>query len=98
MCSSEVDLLFLLFAVSLSLRYGYYGNYSLVLGPNSSRLVEATSVFVEQVQVRGDAKKEFLLYGFLEKPALSLETNWSASKHMLVEPFGRQVTFKRCSL
>lgn len=77
-------------AFSLSVRYGYYGNYSLVLGPNSTRLMVASSVFVEQVQVRGNNKNEFFLYGFLEKPELSLETNWSASKQMLVEPYARQ--------
>ncbi|KAJ8638389.1 hypothetical protein MRB53_012656 [Persea americana] len=91
MSSQLVLPLALWICVSLSVRYGYYGNYSLVLGPNSSRLMVTTSsVFVEQVQVRSNNKNEFFLYGFSEKPELSLETNWSASKHMLVEPYARQ--------
>lgn len=88
-CTSHRN--FLLLAVSLSLRYGYYGNHHLVLGPNSSRLMKASSVFVEQIQVRGDANKGLLLYGFLEKPELSLETNWTTSNYLFVEAYGRQV-------
>lgn len=77
-------------AFSLSFRYGYYGNYHLVLGPNSSRLMETSSIFVDQIKVRGDAEKGLSLYGFLEKPELSLETNWTASNYFFVEPYHRQ--------
>ncbi|RWR82961.1 zf-C3HC4_3 domain-containing protein [Cinnamomum micranthum f. kanehirae] len=76
--------------VSVSLRYGLYGNHHLVLGPNSSRLMEASSVFVEQIRVRGDARKGLSLYGFLEKPELSLETNWTASNYLFADAYGRQ--------
>ncbi|XP_077214884.1 E3 ubiquitin-protein ligase APD2-like [Tasmannia lanceolata] len=76
--------------VSLSLRYGYYGNYQLVLGPNSSRLLKASSLFVDQIQVRDKAKKGLLLYGLLDKPELSLETHWNVSNNLFVESYCRQ--------
>ncbi|KAE9461884.1 hypothetical protein C3L33_06187, partial [Rhododendron williamsianum] len=64
-------------ALSVTLKYGYYGNRHLVLGPSSSRLLEASSVFVKQIQVRDEYEKGVSLYGFSEKPELSLEKNWS---------------------
>lgn len=86
-----IEIFFFLVAVSVSLRYGLYGNHHLVLGPNSSRLMEASSVFVEQIRVRGDARNGLSLYGFLEKPELSLETNWTASNYLFADAYGRQV-------
>ncbi|XP_058080697.1 E3 ubiquitin-protein ligase APD2-like [Magnolia sinica] len=77
-------------SVTLGIQYGFYGNCHLVLGPNSSRLVETSSVFVEQIQATGDKKRGFELYGFVEKPELSLETNWTGSKYLFVESYGRQ--------
>ncbi|XP_048226515.1 E3 ubiquitin-protein ligase APD2 isoform X3 [Ricinus communis] len=62
----------------------------MVLGPSSSRLMKASSVFVEQVEVRDDDKKGVLLYGFSEKPELSFETNWSVSDYMIVAPYSRK--------
>ncbi|KAF6137669.1 hypothetical protein GIB67_023603 [Kingdonia uniflora] len=82
--------LFLILAVSFTIRYGYYGNSNLVLGPNTSRLLKASSVFVEQVQVKDDAKKGLFLYGFGEKPKLSLETKWNASKYLVVGIYRRK--------
>ncbi|GAV84667.1 zf-C3HC4_3 domain-containing protein [Cephalotus follicularis] len=77
--------------VSVSLRYGYYGDSRMVLGPNSSRLMKASSIFVEQVEVRADDSNEgVLLYGFTEKPELSSETNWSVSNYMIVGSYNRQ--------
>ncbi|KAL7207910.1 hypothetical protein ACSBR1_029790 [Camellia fascicularis] len=76
--------------VSVTLRYGYYGNCQMVLGPSSSRLFEASSVFVKQVQVRDDDKKGVFLYGYSEKPELSLEKNWSASNYVIVASYSRK--------
>ncbi|XVF36367.1 hypothetical protein REPUB_Repub19eG0052700 [Reevesia pubescens] len=76
--------------VSVSLRYGYYGDCRMVLGPSSSRLMKASSVFVEQVEVRDENGKGALLYGFSEKPELSKETNWSISNYLIVGSYGRK--------
>ncbi|XP_044474751.1 E3 ubiquitin-protein ligase APD2-like isoform X2 [Mangifera indica] len=76
--------------VTVSLRYGYYGDCRMVLGPSASRLMKASSVFVKQVEVRDDDKKGVLLYGFCEKPELSFETNWSVSKVLIVGSYRRK--------
>ncbi|XP_073005427.1 E3 ubiquitin-protein ligase APD2-like isoform X1 [Typha latifolia] len=76
--------------VALSLRYGYYGNKRLALGPNSSWMMSASSIFVEQIQVKGEAEQGVVLHGFEEKPELSLETNWSVSKNLFVDSYGRK--------
>ncbi|KAL5844759.1 hypothetical protein ACOSQ3_010824 [Xanthoceras sorbifolium] len=76
--------------VSVSLRYGYYGDFRMVLGPSSSRLMKASSVFVEQVEVRDDDNKGAFLYGFSEKPQLTGETNWNASNFLVVRSYSRK--------
>ncbi|OAY22999.1 E3 ubiquitin-protein ligase APD2 isoform X2 [Manihot esculenta] len=76
--------------VSVTLRYGYYADRQMLLGPSSSRLMKASSVFVEQVEVRDDDKKGVILYGFYEKPELIVETNWSLSDYMIVAPYSRK--------
>lgn len=63
----------------------------MVLGPSSSRLMKASSVFVQQIEVRDDDKKEVYLYGFSEKPELTVETNWTVSKYLIVGSYSRQV-------
>lgn len=65
----------------------------MVLGPSSSRLMKASSVFVKQIEVRDDDKKGVLLYGFSEMPELSFETNWSVSNFLIIGSYGRKVTF-----
>lgn len=84
-------ILLLTFAAAVTLRYGYYGDSRMVLGPSSSRLVKASSVFVEKVEVIDDDKKGVLLYGFSEKPELSFETNWSVSNYMIVASYSQKV-------
>lgn len=74
----------------MSLRFGYYGEHQLVLGPNSSRLIPVNSLFVEQVQVKDKAKQGLLLYGFKNRPELSLETNWTLSKHLFADSYDRR--------
>lgn len=77
-----------------SLRYGYYGNYRMVLGPTSSRLMKASSLFVKQIEVKESDKKGVLLYGFDEKPELNAERNWSISSHLIVGSYGRKVILR----
>ncbi|XWS21259.1 hypothetical protein CRYUN_Cryun30bG0040300 [Craigia yunnanensis] len=62
----------------------------MVLGPSSSRLMKASSFFVEQVEVRDENGKGALLYGFSEKPELSKEANWSVSNYLNVGSYGRK--------
>ncbi|XVE94985.1 hypothetical protein REPUB_Repub02eG0057600 [Reevesia pubescens] len=76
--------------VSVSIRYGYFGNCRMVLGPSSSRLTKASSVFVEHVEVRDENGKGVLLYGFSDKPELSKEVNWSTSNYLIVGSYGRK--------
>lgn len=64
----------------------------MVLGPSSSRLMKASSVFVEQIEVRDENGKGAIIYGFSEKPELSKEANWSASNYLMVGSYGRKVT------
>lgn len=62
----------------------------MVLGPSSSRLMKASSVFVEQIEVRDENGKGAIIYGFSEKPELSKEANWSASNYLMVGSYGRK--------
>lgn len=63
----------------------------MVLGPSSSRLMKASSIFVQHIEVRDDDKKEVHLYGFSEKPELTVESNWTVSKYLIVGSYSRQV-------
>ncbi|KAG6674541.1 hypothetical protein I3843_15G043400 [Carya illinoinensis] len=76
--------------VSVSLRYGFYGDCRMMLGPSSSRLMKASSVFVEQVEVRDEDKKGVLLYAFSEKPELSCQANWNVSNYVIVRSYSRK--------
>ncbi|RWW17675.1 hypothetical protein GW17_00018385, partial [Ensete ventricosum] len=76
------------------LRYGYYGTNRLALGPNSSRMMTTSSLFVEQLQVKDEAGLGLLLYGFNDRPQLSSETNWTISSDIFVDTYSRQVPVK----
>ncbi|KAF8023190.1 hypothetical protein BT93_F0634 [Corymbia citriodora subsp. variegata] len=76
--------------VSVSLRYGYYGDSRMVIGPSSSRLIKASSLFVDRVEVRDDDRKGVSVYGFSEKPQLSYETNWTVSNYLIVGSYNRK--------
>ncbi|CAL8101628.1 unnamed protein product [Prunus armeniaca] len=76
--------------VSVSLRYGYYGDRRMELGPNSSRLMTASAVFVEHVEVRDVDRKGVSLYAFSEEPELSHQTNWTVSNYLIVGSYSRK--------
>ncbi|KAK1300833.1 hypothetical protein QJS10_CPB13g00475 [Acorus calamus] len=76
--------------VSVILRYGYYGDYQIVLGTNTSRLLKVSSVFVENIRVRDRVQQGILLYGFLEKPELTEEVTWTVSNQLFVEEYRTQ--------
>ncbi|GMI89694.1 ABERRANT POLLEN DEVELOPMENT 3 [Hibiscus trionum] len=76
--------------VSTLLRFGTYGDRPIVLGPNTSRLMKATSVFAQQVEVRDGSGKEALVYEFSDKPELSKEVNWSSSSYFIVGSYGQK--------
>ncbi|KAF4378629.1 hypothetical protein F8388_001283 [Cannabis sativa] len=74
--------------VSATLRYGYYGECRMVLGPQSSRLVKANSLFVQQVEVRNENNKGVSLYALDGKPELTSQTNWTVSKYLALGSYG----------
>ncbi|XP_010059871.1 E3 ubiquitin-protein ligase APD1 isoform X3 [Eucalyptus grandis] len=63
----------------------------MVIGPSSSRLITASSLFVDRVEVRDEARKGVSVYGFSEKPQLSYETNWTASNYLIVGSYNRKM-------
>ncbi|ESW08726.1 hypothetical protein PHAVU_009G069600 [Phaseolus vulgaris] len=73
--------------VSATLRYGYYGDSLILLGPGSSRLIRTSSVFVKQLQVASKDQNQVFLHAFSKKPELSSLTNWTASDFFLVEAY-----------
>ncbi|XP_061343287.1 E3 ubiquitin-protein ligase APD1-like isoform X3 [Gastrolobium bilobum] len=52
--------------------------------------MKASSVFVEQVEVTNEYNNGVLLYAFNKKPELSSQTNWSASKFLVVGAYSRK--------
>lgn len=62
----------------------------MVLGPGSSRLMKASSLFVNQIEVRDDDRKDVFLYGFSKKPELNSEVNWNVSNYLIVGSYGRK--------
>ncbi|KAK9097258.1 hypothetical protein Sjap_022755 [Stephania japonica] len=77
--------------VSVLIRYGYYGNSSVVLGPSASCLLQTSTVFVEGIQVRDRSKRGLVLYGFTEAPQLRSESSYSnVSKFLLVGTYRRK--------
>ncbi|KAF8023189.1 hypothetical protein BT93_F0634 [Corymbia citriodora subsp. variegata] len=62
----------------------------MVIGPSSSRLIKASSLFVDRVEVRDDDRKGVSVYGFSEKPQLSYETNWTVSNYLIVGSYNRK--------
>ncbi|KAL8141090.1 hypothetical protein V2J09_007111 [Rumex salicifolius] len=72
------------------LRYGYYASYQMVLGPSSSRLVDANPIFIKQIQFKEEAKKGVFIYGFDQRPELRLESNWFVSKYMIIGSYSHQ--------
>lgn len=62
----------------------------MILGPSSSRLVEANPLFVKEIQVRDEDNRGVSIYGFEEQPELSVESNWTVSKFVIVGAYSRQ--------
>ncbi|XP_010262861.1 PREDICTED: uncharacterized protein LOC104601271 [Nelumbo nucifera] len=69
---------FWFFAASMTLILGFYGSVNLQLGPNYSRLLQANSIFVQDIKVQelGEPKLGPILYGFTKKPPLDVEMTW----------------------
>lgn len=65
------------------------------LGPSSSRLMKASSVFVQQVEVRDVDKKGVSLYAFSEEPKLSHQANWTVSNYLIIGAYSRKVANER---
>ncbi|XP_068303092.1 E3 ubiquitin-protein ligase APD2-like isoform X1 [Pyrus communis] len=76
--------------VSVSLRYGYYGDRRMELGPSSSRLMKASAVFVKHVEVRDVDRKGVSLYAFSEEPKLNPQSNWSVHDYLILGSYNRK--------
>eukprot|EP01018_Ginkgo_biloba_P014782 Gb_23472 [translate_table: standard] len=72
--------------VSLTLILGLYGSSHLVLGPNYSHLLEANSIFVNEIQVRREGQEGPTLYGFSHRPKLDVVRNWTMEHTLRVDP------------
>ncbi|XXG66425.1 hypothetical protein AAC387_Pa05g3908 [Persea americana] len=77
---------FWFFAASMTLILGFYGSVNLHLGPNCSRLLQASSFFVQDIKVRADAEPTPgpMLYGFSRPPLLDVETTSSETHNVTV--------------
>ncbi|GAB2293819.1 hypothetical protein Dimus_028032 [Dionaea muscipula] len=76
--------------VSITLQYGYYGNYRMVLSPSSSRLLNASPLFVKEIEVKDGEKKGAMVYSFTDRPQLNYEANWTVSKYLVVGSYSSQ--------
>ncbi|MQL83864.1 hypothetical protein Taro_016367 [Colocasia esculenta] len=66
--------------VSMTLILGFYGSVNIVLGPNSSRLLNANSYFVQDIKLQLETDRPgSLLYGFSNRPPLDIRSMWSES-------------------
>ncbi|KAL8154096.1 hypothetical protein V2J09_011856 [Rumex salicifolius] len=73
-------------SASMTLILGFYGSYSMQLGPNCSQLITANELFVQSIvgqQTEGSSGP--MLYGFHSSPALDVETTWSETRNASVE-------------
>ncbi|CAA7406431.1 unnamed protein product [Spirodela intermedia] len=63
---------------SMTLILGFYGSTNLVLGPNSSQILDANSLFVQDIKLQSDTGAQGPeLYGFSERPPLDVKVMWS---------------------
>ncbi|ONK72150.1 uncharacterized protein A4U43_C04F16310 [Asparagus officinalis] len=75
-----VILLTFCFFASLVSIVGIFGSVDLVLGPNCSRLVQANTFFVQDVEVKTVGETGHgvaMLYAFPKPPPLDVQTTWS---------------------
>lgn len=77
----------------MMIRYGYYADRRIVIGPGTSRLIEINSVFVKAIEVKGDPKQGLLLHGFKNMPDLTSETHLTVSNQLYLDGYGRKVLF-----
>ncbi|KAM0936061.1 putative transcription factor C2H2 family [Dioscorea sansibarensis] len=87
-CSCVLSLITLCFFVSLILILGFFSSFDLILGPNSSRLLQSNSFLVQDVRVKAVSgpKHELMLYGFSDPPPLDINVAWSESHNSSVPP------------
>ncbi|XP_078436444.1 RING/U-box superfamily protein [Wolffia australiana] len=90
-----VMLTFWSFAASMIVILGFYGSANLVLSPNSSRIISANSLFVQNIKLQSDTDKQRAeLYLFSKKPPLDIEVMWSQGHNIsLREGFHKEWTY-----
>nr|CAD1824148.1 unnamed protein product [Ananas comosus var. bracteatus] len=64
--------------VSMATILGFYGPVDIVVGPNYSRLLRASSIFVRDIKVKAEEGSTDgpMLYGFRELPPLDVRASW----------------------
>ncbi|KDP24449.1 hypothetical protein JCGZ_25013 [Jatropha curcas] len=69
------------FFVSMTLILGVYGAASIMIGPNSSALIQPNPIFVQSIKVEelDSNHPGLLLYGFYKPPSLDVVKSWSKS-------------------
>ncbi|XP_066364328.1 E3 ubiquitin-protein ligase APD2-like isoform X4 [Miscanthus floridulus] len=87
--SRFVSLLALCLLASMALMLGYYGPVELAVGPGCSRLVQASSVFVQGIKVSVDAGSQgsggdLVLHGLPVAPPLDVPTEWPEARRVVV--------------
>ncbi|CAD6271536.1 unnamed protein product [Miscanthus lutarioriparius] len=87
--SRFVSLLALCLLASMALMLGYYGTVELAVGPGCSRLVQASSVFVQGIKVSVDAGSQgsggdLVLHGLPVAPPLDVPTEWPEARRVVV--------------
>ncbi|KAJ7567307.1 hypothetical protein O6H91_02G142000 [Diphasiastrum complanatum] len=84
-CCHVVPSIFAVFG-SFWLLFGLYGSRNLELGLNYSRLFEANSLLVKEIQIQNsDGVGGPTFYGFSKHPALNKVTTWSNDYDVTVE-------------
>ncbi|KAI4353357.1 hypothetical protein L6164_002315 [Bauhinia variegata] len=72
--------------VSMTMILGVYGSVSLLLGPNSSILLQPNSFFVQYLKVENldDSQSGVMLYGTYGTPPLDVVTTWEETYNVSV--------------
>ncbi|KAJ4749657.1 RING/U-box superfamily protein [Rhynchospora pubera] len=83
--SCLVILLTFWFFVSMTLILGVYGSNEIMVGPNTSRLILANSIFVQDIKVKEEVtQNKLFVYGFHELPPLNVPVFWSERHNMSI--------------
>ncbi|KAL4332397.1 hypothetical protein GQ457_07G035220 [Hibiscus cannabinus] len=74
------------FFASMTLILGSYGSVTLQMGPNSSRLLQSNSFFVQSIQFEDLDKQKpgLMVYGFKRPPPLDVVISWTETHDIFI--------------